>query len=149
MTYWIAVGSEENMRIAESRGFDMFGFKSTRRNEVAKMQPGDKLIFYLTKIMKFGGLAEITSEYFEDHEAVFKSVKPKEDYPWRVSIKSEISLTPDQYLDVRELGPQMKYTKKWPAEHWRLAFQGNLHQIPEEDYNWLTGLMREAAGVKA
>ena len=57
MTYWIAVGSEENMRIAESRGFDMFGFKSTRRKEVATMQPGDKLIFYLTKIMKFGGLA--------------------------------------------------------------------------------------------
>ena len=101
--------------------------------------------------MKFGGLAEITSEYFEDHGKVFKSVKPKEDYPWRVSIKSEISLTPDQYLDVRELGPQMKYTKKWPVEHWRLAFQGNLHQIPEEDYKWLAGdrvLCHSANGVK-
>lgn len=32
MTYWIVVGSEENMRIAESRGFDIFGFKSTRRS---------------------------------------------------------------------------------------------------------------------
>ena len=65
-TYWIVVGSEENMRIAEARGFDLFGFKSTRRREVAGMQPGDKLIFYLTKIMKFGGLAEVTSDYFED-----------------------------------------------------------------------------------
>ncbi len=71
--YWIVVGSEENMRIAEARGFDIFGFKSTRRGEVAKMQPGDKLIFYLTKIMKFGGLAGVTSEYFEDHTKVFKS----------------------------------------------------------------------------
>lgn len=128
----------------------MFGFKSTRRKEVAGMQPGDKLIFYLTKIMKFGGLAEITSEYFEDHEKVFKSdKKPKEDYPWRVKIKPQIILTPDQYLDVRELGPQMEYTKKWPAEHWRLAFQGNLHQIPESDYKMLSGLMKEAAKVKA
>lgn len=150
MTYWIVVGSEENMRIAEARGFDMFGFKSTRRKEVAVMKPGDKLIFYLTKIMKFGGLAEITSEYFEDHEKVFKSdKKPKEDYPWRVKIKPEIILTPDQYLDVRELGPRMDYTKKWPAEHWRLAFQGNLHQIPESDYKMLSGLMKEAAKVKA
>ena len=74
-TYWIVVGSEENMRIAEARGFDIFGFKSTRRREVAGMQPGDKLIFYLTKIMKFGGLAEVTSEFFEDHEEVFKSEK--------------------------------------------------------------------------
>lgn len=150
MTYWIAVGSEENMRAAEARGFDMFGFKSTRRKEVAGMQPGDKLIFYLTKIMKFGGLAEITSEYYEDHEKVFKSdKKPKEDYPWRVKIKPEIVLTPDQYLDVRELGPQMEYTKKWPPEHWRLAFQGNLHQIPESDYKMLVGLMKEVAKVKA
>jgi predicted RNA-binding protein len=150
MTYWIAVGSEENMRAAEARGFDMFGFKSTRRKEVAVMKPGDKLIFYLTKIMKLGGLAEITSEYYEDHEKVFKSdKKPKEDYPWRVKIKPEIILTPDQYLDVRELGPQMEYTRKWPPEHWRLAFQGNLHQIPESDYKMLVGLMKEAAKVKA
>ena len=87
--YWIVVGSEENMRIAEARGFDIFGFKSTRRNEVAKMQPGDKLIFYLTKIMKFGGLAGVTSEYFEEHTKLFKSEKkPQEDYPFRVNVKS-------------------------------------------------------------
>src|SRR3972149_6419837 len=101
-TYWIVVGSEENMRIAEGRGFDIFGFKSTRRREVARMQPGDKLIFYLTKIMKFGGLAEVTSEYFEDHSRVFKSKekpvlsgaegKPGEDYPFRVKVKPIVIL---------------------------------------------------------
>ncbi len=101
MTYWIVVGSEENMRIAEERGFDMFGFKSTRRAEVAGMKVGDRLIFYLTKIMKFGGIAEVTSDYFEDHEKVFRSVKPKEDYHWRVKIKNITVLTPEQYLDVR------------------------------------------------
>jgi predicted RNA-binding protein len=149
-TYWIVVGSEENMRIAEERGFDIFGFKSTRRREVENMQPGDKLIFYLTKIMKFGGLAEVTSGYFEDHEKVFRSdKKPKEDYPWRVNVKPEIVLTPDQYLDVREIAPTMQYTKKWPAEHWRLAFQGNLHQIPEADYEMLVGLMKQAVAAKA
>jgi predicted RNA-binding protein len=149
MTYWIVVGSEENMRIAEARGFDIFGFKSTRRSEVSKMKPGDKLIFYLTKTMKFGGLAEVTSDYFEDHEKVFKSKeKPGEDYPWRVKVKPEIILSPDQYLDVREIAPTMAFTKKWPAEHWRLAFQGNLHEIPAEDYEKIAELMREAAEVR-
>jgi len=112
------------MRIAEARGFDIFGFKSTRRSEVAKMQPGDKLIFYLTKIMKFGGLASVTSEYFEDHTKLFKSdKKPKEDYPFRVNVKPEIVLSPDRYLDVKQIAPRMQYPKKWPPEHWRLAFQ--------------------------
>ncbi len=150
MTYWIVVGSEENMRIAEARGFDMFGFKSTRRSEAAQMKPGDKLIFYLTKIMKFGGLAEITSDYFEDHASVFKSEKkPGEDYPFRVKVKPLIVLEPDQYLDVREIAPGMDYTKKWPAQHWRLAFQGNLHQIPASDYKKLESMMKAAAKVKA
>ena len=150
MTHWIVVGSEENMRIAEERGFDMFGFKSTRRTEVSGMKPGDRIIFYLTKIMKFGGIAEVTSDYYEDHEKVFRSEKkPKEDYPWRVKIKKITVLTPDQYLDVREIGPTMEYVKKWPAEHWRLAFQGNLHKIPDSDYKMIEGLMKEALKVKA
>ena len=63
--------------------------------------------------------------------------------------RPEIILAPDQYLDVREIAPGMAYTKKWPAEHWRLAFQGNLHEIPREDYEKIAGMMREAAGVRA
>ena len=150
MTYWIVVGSQENMRIAQARGFDIFGFKSTRRNETSRMKPGDKLIFYLTGIMKFGGLATLTSDYFEDHTPVFKSEKkPSEEYPFRVQVKPEIILEPSQYLDVKEIAPRMQYTKKWPAEHWRLAFQGNLHQIPEEDYQLIVSQMRQAVGARA
>jgi predicted RNA-binding protein len=147
MTYWIVVGSEENMRIAEWRGFDIFGFKRTRRGEVSKMRPGDKLIFYLTKIMKFGGLAEVTSDYFEDHTKVFKSEKkPGEDYPFRVKVRPEIILSPGQYLDVKEIAPTLASTQRWGA-NWRLAFQGNLHEIPEEDYERIVGLMRTAGRV--
>ncbi len=135
------------MRIAEARGFDIFGFKSTRRREVSRMRPGDKLIFYLTGIMKFGGIAEVTSEYFEDHTKVFKSKKPGEDYPFRVRVRPLVILPPERYLDVREIAPGLEYTKKWPAEHWRLAFQGNLHEIPEADYQRIESLMRQAAGV--
>ncbi len=157
MAYWIVVGSEENMRIAEARGFDIFGFKSTRRSEVARMRPGDRLIFYLTKIMKFGGLAEVTSEYFEDHTKVFRSTKPAlsgaegkpgEDYPFRVNVKPIVVLSPEQYLDVKEIAPGLEFTKKWPPEHWRLAFQGNLHEIPKSDYKRIESLMRQSAGVR-
>jgi predicted RNA-binding protein len=149
VAYWIVVGSEQNLRIAEARGFDIFGFKSTRRSEVARMRPGDRLVFYLTRIMKFGGVAEVTSEYFEDHTKVFRSdKKPGEDYPFRVKVKPVLILRPEQYLDVREIAPAMEYPKKWPAGHWRLAFQGNLHEIPESDYRMIERLMREAAGVR-
>ena len=150
MTYWIVVSAPENFRIAVDRGFDLFGFKSTRRREASAMQPGDKLIFYLTGVMRFGGIASVTSETFEDHTPIFSSKKKQsEDYPFRVHTKAELILQEDDFLDVREWGPRMEYTKKWPEEHWRLAFQGNLHQIPAADYKMLEKEMRAAAKARA
>ena len=144
--YWIVVGSPENFGVARRRGFDMFGFKSTRRREAGEMKPGDKLIFYLTGVMKFGGVATVRSDYFEDHTPVFKSEKkPGEDYPFRVKASPDLLLDQGDWLDVKEIAPRLAYTKKWPAEHWRLAFQGNLHRIPQEDYDLI--LREEQAAV--
>jgi len=148
--YWIVVGSEDNFLIAKQRGFDMFGFKTRRRRESSEMKPGDKLIFYLTKIMKFGGIVTITSECYEDHSKVFLAEQKKkldEDYPWRVSTKSDIVLSDDHYLDVKDIAPMMEYTKKWPPEHWRLAFQGNLRRVPESDYQLILKEMQSSVPV--
>jgi predicted RNA-binding protein len=145
MAYWIVVGSEENMRIAEARGFDIFGFKSTRSNQAFLVKPGDRLVFYLKGLMVFGGIAEVTSDTFEDHTPIFVSrKKPAEDYPFRVHVKPVIILPPERYVDVREVAPALEFTKKWPPEHWRLAFQGNLHEIPASDYRAIAELMGAA-----
>lgn len=145
MTYWIVVGSPENYEIARERGFDMFGFKSTRRRETADMKPGDKLVFYLTGVMKFGGIANVESEVFEDHTPVFKSEKkPGEDYPFRVQTSPDTVLDRDQWLDVKEYATRLEMTRK-RGEHWRLAFQGNLHKISDDDYQTIARDIAEAA----
>ena len=134
MAYWIVVGSPENFEIARSRGFDMFGFKSTRRRESAEMQPGDKLVFYLTGVMRFGGIATVTSPVYEDHTPVFQSEKkPGEDYPFRVKTEADRVLDRDAWLDVKEFSTRLEMTRR-RGEHWRLAFQGNLHKISQADY---------------
>jgi predicted RNA-binding protein len=138
MAKWIVVGSPENFEIARGRGFDMFGFKSTRRRETADMRPGDKLIFYLTGVMKFGGVANITSEVYEDHTPVFKSEKkPGEDYPFRVRTEPDRLLDAGRWLDVKEYATRLELTRR-RGEHWRLAFQGNLHKISDEDYETIS-----------
>lgn len=145
MTYWVVVGSPENFEIARDRGFDMFGFKSTRRRESADMRPGDKLVFYLTGVMKFGGIATVKSEVYEDHSPVFKSEKkPGEDYPFRVKTEPDRVLEQDQWLDVKELAPRLEFTRR-RGEHWRLAFQGNLHKISEDDYQTISAEVDAAA----
>jgi predicted RNA-binding protein len=149
VTYWIVVGSEENFRIAADRGFDMFGFKSTRRKGSAEMQPGDRLVFYLTGIMKLGGIARVESQQFEDHTPVFRTEKkPGEDYPYRVKTAPEIILDPSLYLDVKELAPLLEFTRS-RGEHWRLAFQGNLHKIEKQDFDIIEREMKVRTPVGA
>ncbi len=145
MTNWIVVGSAENYEIARERGFDMFGFKSTRRRDAATMQPGDKLIFYLIGIMKFGGIANVESEVFEDHTPVFRTEKkPDEDYPFRVKASPDTLLVEGQWLDVKEYATRLEMTRR-RGEYWRLAFQGNLHKISDEDYKTIADDVAEAA----
>ncbi|HEY8491669.1 MAG TPA: EVE domain-containing protein [Dehalococcoidia bacterium] len=148
--YYIVVGGIDIYRKTRELGFTMHGFKSTRRKLAGGMKPGDKLIFYITGAKKLGSVVTVTSEMFEDHTPVWSSAKkPQEDYPYRVKIQPDLILDEDQFVDAQPLAMQMQYTKKWPAENWTLAFQGNIHRIPEEDYRLIRRELEAAAGVRA
>ncbi len=150
MTYWIVVGSPDNFQTAIDRGFDLFGFKSTRRKASSEMEPGDKLVFYLTGIKMFGGIATVKSDSFEDHTKIFKSEKkPEEDYPYRVKTKADIVLNEDQMLYVPDYVPMLEFTKKGETKSWAMHFQGNLHRISEADYKLLEKDMKARKKAKA
>ena len=121
----------------------MQGIKSRHRKKADRMRAGDKMIFYLTGLKAFGGIATITSPYFESHDPIWRSGDPKkeaEDYPFRVNAEPDVVLTKDAAIPAEPLARQMAYASKWPAANWTLAFQGNVHEIGEEDY----ALIREA-----
>jgi len=145
--YWIVVGSPENFEATRAHDFTIQGFKSRHRKKVEQMQPGDKLVYYITGEKAFAAIATVTSSMFEDHTVIWRSRDPKkaaEDYPWRVQIKPDIVLPPGQYVPAEPLARQMAYTAKWPADHWTLAFQGNLHRIDEGDFQLIHAALREA-----
>src|SRR2546426_171019 len=62
------------------------------------------------------------------------TTKPGEDYPWRVKIVPDLVLDEESWVPSESVGPGLVYVQKWPPEHWKLAFQGNLHHIPDEDF---------------
>ncbi len=150
MTYWIVVGSPDNFQTAIDRGFDLFGFKSTRRKASSEMEPGDKLVFYLTGIKMFGGIATVTSDSFEDHTKIFKSEKkPQEDYPYRVKTKADIVLDEEDMLYVPDYVPMLEFTKKGETKSWAMHFQGNLHKLSEADYKLLEKDMKARKKAKS
>ncbi len=148
--YWIIVGSPDNFATTREHGFTVQGMKSRHRKKAEQMKPGDKLIYYITGVKAFGGIATVTSDYFEDHEIIWRSTNKKrqdEDYPWRVNIEPDVILDDGEYLLAEPVARGMTYVQKWPAENWTLAFQGNVHRIDEVDYNLVREAIIEAAAT--
>jgi len=149
VTYWMLVSSAENFEISRSRGFDLAGMKSRHGKKAAQVKPGDKVVFYLTGVMAFGGTAEVTGTAEYSEEPIWVSKKEGELYPYRFPIKIEVAADQGKYIPAVELVEQMEYTKKWPPEHWRLAFQGNVHKIPKTDYELIKSRIEETQKVMA
>lgn len=150
--YWVIVGSPENFAVSREHGFTIQGMKSRHRKKAEEMQPGDKLVYYITGIKAFGGVVTVTSEYFEDHTLIWRSTNKKrqnEDYPYRVNIEPDVILAEGEYVPAEPIAREMTYVQKWPAANWTLAFQGNVHRIDEHDFNLVRGALVEAASETA
>ena len=148
-TYWMVASTLENFRITQGMGFTLQGLMSRQRRKAQRMEPGDRLVYYITGVQRFGATATVTSQCFEDHDPIWKSTGKPDDYPWRVNVEANAVLEDPSFLDAREIGPRMEYVKRWPPEYWPLAFQGNLHILPKSDFELLEQEMTKivASGV--
>ncbi len=106
MATWILTGSLENLQINVERGFDVIGFKERRRKQAAEVEPGDEIVFYVTGVQAFGGIAFVAAEGLVD---------------------------------------QLEHVRKWPPEHWHLAFQGQLRTVSRADARLLGDRIEAAA----
>jgi predicted RNA-binding protein len=137
-THWILTGSLENFRINVERGFDVIGFKERRRRQAEEFEPADEVFFYVTGVQAFGGLASVRSEMFEDRTRIWPEKKGKpEIYPWRVEAEPVLVLPEEEFVPAEELATELEHVRKWPPDHWHLAFQGQLRAIREADANLL------------
>jgi hypothetical protein len=137
------VTSPDNFDRTRERGFTLQGIKSRHRRKAESMKAGDRVLYYLTGVQAFAGTATITGPAFEDHEPIWQS-KPGEDYPWRFPIEPNVVADPDTRVRAEALLPNLQWIKKWPAEHWRLAFQGNVHVLPPDDFTTIEKALKEA-----
>jgi hypothetical protein len=163
---WILTGSLENFRINVERGFDVIGFKERRRLQAAEFEPGDEIVFYVTGVQAFGGIARVRSEMFEDrtpvwpknnqrhmhllgHECPSRTHLKSEDYPWRVEAEPVAILDEESFVAAEELAPELEHVRKWPPEHWHLAFQGQLRTVSDADGTLLSERISSSVAVAA
>jgi predicted RNA-binding protein len=132
--YWMVVSSPDNFRKTREHGFTIQGLKSRHRRRVETMRVGDRLLYYVTGRMGFAATVTVASPMYEDHTPIWRSSRRDEDYPWRVHIRPDVVLDEADWVPAKELAYRLDYVRKWPPEHWTLAFQGHIHALPRTDF---------------
>lgn len=147
---WIVVGGPEVFAKTRELGFTRHGFKSTRRLMAARVQPGDLLAFYVTGKKQFAAICRVTSPVVEERTRIWSNSKnANELYPYRVGIEPVVVLDESRWLDAEPYHEQFVWTRRWPRANWTLAYQGNLHEVPQDDMDLLLDAMMQAARAPA
>ena len=141
-SYWMVAESDENFRISRELGFGLHGLGAKYRKRAQRMQPNDRVLFYVTQLRKWTLTATITSHSFVEHKPIWKSVRGGDDYPYRLRMAPDIVLDEEEYIDARVLAPGLEYLKRWIPEDWPLAFFDRLHLLPQRDFALVEGEMQ-------
>jgi predicted RNA-binding protein len=141
--------SPENYRKTQERGFTLQGIRSRHRRRAESMHEGDKLLYYVSGRMAFAATTTLTSSMYEDHSLIWRSARRDEDYPWRFKARPDQVLEEHEWLPARELAYRMEYVRKWPPEHWALAFQGHIHQLPQKDFKLVETELKRTARTRS
>jgi hypothetical protein len=140
--FWMIICNEENFRISKDLGFTIQGLKAQYRRKVQRVEAGDRLLYYVSGIRRFTATAMVTSSYQEEDTPIWKN-EGSTGWPYRVSIKPEVVLDEFQYIDAGLLAHRLDYVRRWPPENWYMAFQGNLHLLPKNDFSLIEEEMKK------
>lgn len=145
---WILTGSPENHEATRAHEFAVIGLKERNRNRALEIEPGDRIVLYATRVKAFAGSIRVEGEMYEDREKVWPGKPGKADpYPWRFPTSAEVVLDEADWIPAESLATELEHVRKWPAEHWTLAFQGQIRPISEQDATLLLDRMTAAAGT--
>jgi hypothetical protein len=131
--FWMVACNEDNYRITKNLGFTIQGLKTEYRRKVQRVEPGDRLLYYVTGIRCFAATATLTSTYREDPTLVWQN-EGSASWLYRIDIQPGVVLEEPHYIRAGLLAHRLDYVRRWPPENWYMAFQGHLHLLPKNDF---------------
>ena len=131
--FWMINCNEQNYNITRDLGFSKQALKAEYRRKVQRVEPGDRIIYYVTGSRVFTATATVTRGYEEVGSGPWIK-EGKTAWPYHIRIKPNVVLDTGQYIDAGLLAYRLEYVRKWPPEDWYMAFQGNLHLLSKNDF---------------
>jgi len=109
------------------------------------MRVGDRIIYYIMKLQKFGATATITGQYYHDTSKMWTD----KDEPWPARCPSEanIVLSDDELLDAKKLVVDLTFMER--KDKWGVYLQGSLRLIPEDDFRLIESEMKKIVSERS
>lgn len=147
-SYWMIAESPENFEITKSLGFTLYGAGPKHRRRAERMQPDDRMLYYVKGLRKWTATATVTSRSFEERTDIWVPNRRRDVFPYRVKTAPDIVLDEEDYIDALMLAPRLEYVKRWAPEDWPLAFFDRLHLLPQRDFRLIEGEMKRNLSIR-
>ena len=140
MNYWLVVTSAANFKHdREVLHFKFQGLPLRFKKSVMKMRHGDKVVYYIMGLYRFGAIATITGDYYEDNTKAWTD--DNEMWPARCPSKPDFVLDDNELIDAKKLVPELSFIER--KDFWGVYLQGSIRQIPEEDFKLIESEMKK------
>ena len=140
--FWMMINNEENFRITQNRGFTDLGLKAQHRRKVQRITEGDRVLLYISLLRCFAATATAMSSFYESEEEIWVN-EGSSGFPYHIKLQPGVILKDEQFIDANILAPRLEYVKRWNPEDWYMAFQGNLHLLPKNDFTLIEEEMKK------
>ncbi|MBK9097956.1 MAG: EVE domain-containing protein [bacterium] len=139
MKYYTDLFSPETYQAFSNSDRTISGFRKRQKSFVQRLEVGDKLICYVTRISRWFGVLEVISEWFEDDKPYF--VGQNDPFVMRVKVKPLVWLPLDQSIPIHEdfIWNELSYTKGLPknSTHWTGMMRNSLNELKTRDGSFL------------
>ena len=143
MATWILTASPENHEATAAHGFSVIGLKERNRNRALEIEQGDRIVLYLTRVMRFAASIRVTGDLYEDREKIWPGKPGKADaYPWRFATEPELVLAEAEWLEAESVEGR-------PRAHPQVAARALEAGVPGPGAQGLRRRRRPAAGAHA
>lgn len=147
--YWMIVTSLENFRITRRHGFKVQGIKTQHQRKMQRIEPGDRILYYVGGERHFPATATAKSRYFEDATPIWKQ-EGSVNWNFRVQVQPDVVLDEFDFMDAGQLAPRLDYVRRWSPEDWYMAFaQSSLHLLPKKDFQLIEEEMRKVKSKRS
>jgi predicted RNA-binding protein len=145
MAYYLDLFSPETCQMFSDSDQTISGFRITQQNMAGRIKPGDKLLCYVTRLSRWVGILEVTSESFQDSKPIFTS----SDDPFivRFRVKPTVWLPLDKAIPIKEekLWKKLSFTKGYDksSSTWTGKIRKSLSEIANQDALLIERLLME------